>query len=309
MSKSSPQLLSPLNSLSLSTNDLLQVQTQEFPTIPILHATAYHIHEFSRLYFGPKVIFPTITAPPNMLVQKQNKGRDEIYHPPYTISRAPFYAIIYVPNIIFNDHPLPNHPCHQTLFSFITNNQLTCPDPPFPVSHSYHMPFHIFSETRSPLPLSCQHIPHFTFTLTSNLPTPSSSLYTNMSTLHYFFLNNQTLEWECHSSCQVTPRGLCCNGKCNEVLIVNYMGLDWITPEDVLGYLFDNASARCLLQHVANIARSTEADPILIIHLLLNPPIHLKGNDDDIKFLETIQNWLAKERGDVDNLALVHCVL
>ena len=166
-----------------------------------------------------------------MLVRKQNKGRNEIYHPPYTISPAPFYIVIYVPNIIFNDHPLPNHPCHQTLFSFITNNQSTCPDPPFPVSHPYHMPFHIFSETCSLLPLPCQHIPHIAFTLISNLPTPSSSLYTNISTLHYFFLNNRTLEWECRyvciigyhqqrlehmpsSSCQVTPRGLCCNGKC-----------------------------------------------------------------------------------------------
>lgn len=48
---------------------------------------------------------------------------------------------------------------------------------------------------------------------------------------------------------------------------------------------------------------------MLIIHPLLNPPICFKGDYDNVKFLETIQNQLAEERGDIDNLALVHCVL
>jgi hypothetical protein len=87
------------------------------------------------------------------------------------------------------------------------------------------------------------------------------------------------------------------------------MGLNWTTPEDVLGYLFDNASARHLLQQVSSTARPTEAAPILIIHPLLNHPICLESDHDDGKFLEMIQNRLAEECREADNLALVRYVL
>ena len=78
------------------------------------------------------------------------------------------------------------------------------------------------------------------------------------------------------------------------------MGLNWTTSEDVLNYLSNNASARRLIQNISNIARSTDKDPMLIIHPLFDIPICLKSTYNDAKFKAIIQRRLDGEPDEED---------
>ena len=79
------------------------------------------------------------------------------------------------------------------------------------------------------------------------------------------------------------------------------MGLNWTTPEDVLKYLSNNASARRLLREVSDMARSMDDDPMLLFHPLFDNPIRLKSTYDDAKFKEIIQRRLDGKPDEEDN--------
>jgi hypothetical protein len=81
-----------------------------------------------------------------------------------------------------------------------------------------------------------------------------------------------------------------------EVLIVDYMGLNWVTPEDVLEYLHQNRSARRLLQRISEDVLLTGWDTTYIVHPLLNPPLRLESYYSDADFVELICNRLEAER-------------
>ena len=99
------------------------------------------------------------------------------------------------------------------------------------------------------------------------------------------------------SSCQITPRGLCGTPDNNEIPILDYMGWNWSTPEDVLHYLLRNANARRILKRVADFAKPTEEGFVVLIHPLLTSPIRVKDNSDDIQIRKAIRDCLKKERG------------
>ncbi|KAF9782873.1 hypothetical protein BJ322DRAFT_1022408 [Thelephora terrestris] len=79
-------------------------------------------------------------------------------------------------------------------------------------------------------------------------------------------------------------------------LEVDYMGLNWATPEDVLEYLQQNQSARRLLRKISEDILLTGWDTTYIVHPLLNPPLRLDIYLSDDEFVDLINDRLATEQ-------------
>ena len=82
----------------------------------------------------------------------------------------------------------------------------------------------------------------------------------------------------------ITPRGLWNLLYCDEVLIVDYMEKNWRKPEDVLTYLLNSPSMRRHLKSVSAFAKSDDSGTTFLVHPLLQPPIYLEEDHDDLKF-------------------------
>ena len=102
----------------------------------------------------------------------------------------------------------------------------------------------------------------------------------------------------------ITPRGLWNLPHCNEVLIVDYMEKNWQKPEDVLTSLLNSPSMRRHLKNVSAFAKSDDSGATLLVHPLLQPPIYLEEDHDNLKFQKTVE---ARLRECVDTTKQIIC--
>ncbi|KAF9780854.1 hypothetical protein BJ322DRAFT_1112247 [Thelephora terrestris] len=117
-----------------------------------------------------------------------------------------------------------------------------------------------------------------------------------MDTQHCFILDPCTRQWRSTLSWETPWKVHHHPYFYEEILVVDYMGLNWATPEDILEYLQQNQSARRLLRRISEDVLLTGWDTTYIVHPLLNPPLRLNTYLSDDEFIELINNRLATEQ-------------